>query len=163
MEVVPAIGKLSRVSPQTDSLSVSVRPGNLRDHTRKHILSESFALKNTSIRDETKKDPVVADPSPGSKRVRFAVSLVGRWLTCPADLQVGNTQVYSPLLVCSESVSMMNAALVMKGAVSIIINMEVCTLDFYRVVRDRPYACLLISLCSYTWTHWTFRGTPCNH
>ena len=129
MEVVPAIGKLSRVSPQTDSLSVSVRPGNLRDHTRKHILSESFALKNTSIRDETKKDPVVADPSPGSKRVRFAVSLVGRWLTCPTDLQVGNTQVYSPLLVCSESVSMYDECCPGHEKSSMPVH--------YRVVRDR--------------------------
>ena len=72
------------------------------------MLSESFALEGTSIRDETNKDNVVASPSPVSKRVRFADSVPGRSLVdmCPADLQVGNTQVYSPLLVSSESVSM---------------------------------------------------------
>ena len=108
MEVVPAIGKLSRVHPQTDSPSASVRSGNLRDDTRKHILSESFSLEDTSIRDETNKDPVVAGPSPVSKRARFADSVPGSSLVdmCPADLQVGTTQVYSSLLVSCESVSM---------------------------------------------------------
>ena len=108
MKVVPANGKLSRVPPQTDSLSVSVRSGNLRDDTMKHLLSESFALEHTSIRDETSKDTAVADPSPASKRVRFADSVPGRSLVemCPADLQVGNTQVCSPLPVSSEPVSM---------------------------------------------------------
>ena len=93
MKVVPANGKLSRVPPQTDSLSVSVRSGNMRDDTRKHVLSESVALEDTSIRDETNKDTVVASPSPVSKRVRFADSVPGRSLVdmCPADLQVGNT------------------------------------------------------------------------
>ena len=72
------------------------------------MLSESFALEDTSIRYETKKDTVVAGPSTVGKRVRFADSVAGRSLVdmCPADLQVANTQVCSPLLVSSESVSM---------------------------------------------------------
>ena len=49
MKVVP-FGKLSGVPPQTDSLSVSAKSGNLRDDTKKHVLSESFALVDTSIR-----------------------------------------------------------------------------------------------------------------
>ena len=145
MKVVPTIGKLSRVPLQTDSLSASVRSGNLRDDVRKHMLSESFALEDTSIRYETNKDTVVAGPFPVSKRVRFADSIPGGSLfdMCLADLQVGNMQVYSPLPVSSESVSMdvdeccMNAALVMKRAVCIIMNTKSGTPVHYRVVHDR--------------------------
>ena len=46
------------------------------------MLSESFALEDTAICDETSKDTAVAGPSPVGKRVHFAVSLVGRCV-CP--------------------------------------------------------------------------------
>ena len=78
MEVVPAVGKLFTVSPQIDCPSVSVRSGNPRDDIGKHVLSESLTLEDMSICDETSEDTAVVDPSPVSKRVRFADSAPGR-------------------------------------------------------------------------------------
>ena len=60
------------------------------------MLSESLTLEGMSIGDETSKDAAVVDPSPVSKRVRFADGVPGRSLVdmCPADPHVGNTQAY---------------------------------------------------------------------
>ena len=44
------------------------------------MLSESFALEDTAICDETSKDTAVAGPSPVGKRVHFADSVPGRSL-----------------------------------------------------------------------------------
>ena len=107
MEVVSAVGSSLRVSPEIDCPSVSVRSGNPRDDIGKHVLFESPTLGGMSICDETSKDTAVVDPSPESKRVRFADSVPGRSLVdmCPADPHVGNTQADLLLPVPSESVS----------------------------------------------------------
>ena len=106
MEVVPAVGRLFKVSPQINCPSVSVRSSNPREDTGKHVLSESLAPEDMSICDETGKDTAVVDPSPVSERVRFAGSVPGRSLVdmCPADPHVGNTQADFLLPVPSEPV-----------------------------------------------------------
>ena len=107
MEVVPAVERLFRVFPEIGCPSVSVRSGNPRDDIGKHVLSESLTLGDMSICDEASKDTVVVNPSPVSKRVRFADSAPGRSLVvmCPADPHVSNTQAIFLLTVPSESVS----------------------------------------------------------
>ena len=105
MEVVPAVGKLFRASPQTDCSSVSVGSGDPRDDIGKHVLSKSLTLEDTFIYD-TSNDTAVVDPFPVSKRARFADSVPGRSLVdmCPADPHVGNTQADFSLPVHRESV-----------------------------------------------------------
>ena len=107
MKVVPAVGRLFRVFPQIDCPSFSVRSGNPRADTGKHVLSESLTLEDMSICDETSKDTAIVYSSPVSKRVRFADGVPGRSLVdmCPADPHVRNTQADFLLPVPSEPVS----------------------------------------------------------